>query len=107
MVRISSSFCTGNWKMRMTTMMSLGMGTPPPQKTTMMSQLRRTRRQGVSCEPGRLTRTTTETTVGTPMMEPIVMMAPPVTMALEMMAATRAAVTMMSAQVLRSSAVGS
>jgi hypothetical protein len=104
MVRISSSFCTGNWKMRMTTMMSLGMGTPPPQKTTMMSQLRRTRRQGVSCEPGRPTRTTT---VGTPMMEPIVMMAPPVTMALEMMAATRAAVTTMSAQVLRSSAVGS
>jgi hypothetical protein len=44
-----------------------------------------------------------ETTVGTPMMEPIVMTAPPVTMALEMMAAAMA----MSTQVLRSSALGS
>jgi hypothetical protein len=50
---------------------------------------------------------TMETTVGTPMMELIVMTTPPVTTALEMMAATGAAVMVMSAQVLRSSAVGS
>jgi hypothetical protein len=52
-------------------------------------------------------KTTTEMTVGTSTTEPIVMMAPLVTTALEMMAATGAAVTVMSAQVLRSSAVGS
>jgi hypothetical protein len=50
---------------------------------------------------------TIETMVGTPMMEPIVMTAPPVRMALEMMATMGAAVTAMSAQVLLSSAVGS
>jgi hypothetical protein len=44
---------------------------------------------------------------GTPTMEPIVKTAPPVTMALEMMAATGAVATVMSAHVLRSSAVGS
>jgi hypothetical protein len=47
------------------------------------------------------------TTVGTLTMEPIVMMAPPVTTALEMMAATGAAVMAMSSQVLWSSDVGS
>jgi hypothetical protein len=57
--------------------------------------------------PGRPTKMTTETTVGTPMMEPIVMMAPPVMTALEMMAATGEAATAMSTQVLRSSVVGS
>jgi hypothetical protein len=101
MARISSSFSKGNWKTRMMMTMSLGMR----RKTT--SRLRRTRWQGVSCVPRRLTKMMTEMTVGTPMMEPIVMMAPPVTTALEMMAATGAAATVMSAQVLRSSAVGS
>jgi hypothetical protein len=48
-----------------------------------------------------------KTTTGTPMMEPIVMMAPPVRTALEVMAVMGAAVMVMSAQVLRSSAVGS
>jgi hypothetical protein len=48
---------------------------------------------------------TTETTAGTPTMEPIVMTAPPVTTALEMMAATGAAATAMSAQVLSSAVV--
>jgi hypothetical protein len=57
--------------------------------------------------PGRPTKMTTETTVGTPMTEPIVMMAPPVTTVLEMVAVTGAASTVMSAQVLRSSVVGS
>jgi hypothetical protein len=52
-------------------------------------------------------KTTIETTAGTPMTEPIVMMAPPVMTALEMMAVTGAAATVMSPQVLRSSAVGS
>jgi hypothetical protein len=75
------------------------------RKTT--SRLRRTRRQGVSCTPGHPTKTMTEMTAGTPTMEPIVMTALPVTMALEMMAATGAAVTAISAQVLRSSVVGS
>jgi hypothetical protein len=37
MVRISSSFSMGNWKMRKTTMMSLGMGTTPPQKRRKMT----------------------------------------------------------------------
>jgi hypothetical protein len=40
------------------------------------------------------------TMVGTPTMEPIVMMALPVTTTLEMMAAMGAAATVMSAQVL-------
>jgi hypothetical protein len=87
-------------------MTSLGIGMTPPQKrrkTT--SRLRRTRRQGVSCTPGCLTKMTT--TMGTLMTEPIVMTAPPVTTPLEMMAATGAAATAMSAQVLQSSAVGS
>jgi hypothetical protein len=74
-------------------MTNLGMGTTP-QKTTTMSRLRRTRRQGVSCAPGCPTRTTTETMAGTPMMETIVMTA------LEMMASTGAVATSMSAQVL-------
>jgi hypothetical protein len=56
---------------------------------------------------GHPTKTTMETTVGTPMTEPIVMMAPPVTTALEMMAVMGAAATVMSAQVLRSSAIDS
>jgi hypothetical protein len=99
MVRISSSFSAGNWKMRTMTTTSLGMGTTPPQKRRKMtSRLRRTRRQGVSCAPGHPTKTTTE---------PIVMTTPPVMTALEMMAATGAAVMVMSAEVLRSSAVGS
>jgi hypothetical protein len=85
--------------------MSLVMGMTPPQKTT--NQLRRTQRQGVSCAAGCPMKTMTETTAGTPMTEPIVMTAPPVTMALEMMAATGAAAMVMSAHVLRSSAVGS
>jgi hypothetical protein len=87
-----------------TTMMSLGMGTTPPQerrKTT--SQLRRTRRQGVSCAPGR----PMKMTAGTATTVLIVMMAPPVTTVLEMMVATGAAATVMSVQVLRSSTVGS
>jgi hypothetical protein len=108
MVRISSSFSTGNWKMRATMTMSLGMGTTPPQeRRKTMSRLRRTRRQGVSCAPGHLTKMTTETTAGTPMTESIVMTAPPVMTALEMRAVTGAAATAMSAQVLRSSVVGS
>jgi hypothetical protein len=105
MARISSSLSTGNWKTRTT---SLGMGMTPPwkrRKTT--SQLKRIRRQGVSCASGRLMKTTTETMAGTPMTEPIVMTAPPVMMALEMMAVMGAATMVMSAQVLRSSAVGS
>jgi hypothetical protein len=57
--------------------------------------------------PGHPMKTTTETTAGTPTMEPIVMTAPPVTTVLEMMAATGEAATVMAAQVLRSSAVGS
>jgi hypothetical protein len=90
MVRISSSFSTGNWKSR-----------------KMTSRLRRTRQQGVSCAPGRPTKMTMETTVGTPTTVLIVMTGPPVTTALEMMVATGVAVTVMSAQVLRSSVVGS
>jgi hypothetical protein len=62
---------------------------------------------GVSCAPGRPTKTMMETTVGTPTMEPIVMTTLPVTTALEMMAATGATVTAKLAQVLRSSVVGS
>jgi hypothetical protein len=49
----------------------------------------------------------TETTVGTRTIESIVMTAPPVTTALEMMAATGVAVMAMSAQVLQPSDVGS
>jgi hypothetical protein len=108
MARISSSFSTGNGKMRTMMTMSLGMGTTPPRKRRKkMSRLRRTRRQGVSCTPGHPTKTTMEMTAGTPMTEPIVMTAPPVTTALEMMAAMGAAAMAMSAQVLRSSVVGS
>jgi hypothetical protein len=47
------------------------------------------------------------TMAGTPTTEPIVMTAPPVTTALEMMAATGAAAMVMSAQVLQSSVIGS
>jgi hypothetical protein len=80
MARISSSFSTGNWKTRTTTTMSLGMGmTPPRKRRKMTSRLRRTRRQGVFYMPGRPMKAMTETTVGTPTMEPIVMMALPVT----------------------------
>jgi hypothetical protein len=106
MARISSSFSTGNWKMRTMMMTSLGMGTTPPQKMTMMSRPRRTWRQGVSCAPGHPTKMTMETMTGTPMTEPIVMMALLVMTVLEMMAATGAAATAMLAQVLQSSAVG-
>jgi hypothetical protein len=49
----------------------------------------------------------TETIVGTPTMEPIVMTALPVMTALEMMTAMGAVATTMLAQVLRSSVVGS
>jgi hypothetical protein len=108
MARISSSFSTGNWKMRTMMTMSLGMGTTPPRKRRKkMSRLRRTRQQGVSCTPGHPTKTMMEMTAGTLMTEPIVMTAPPVTTALEMMAAMGAAAMAMSAQVLRSSVVGS
>jgi hypothetical protein len=108
MARISSSFSTGNWKMRTMMTMRLGMGTTPPRKRRKMtSQLRRTRWQGVSYALGRLMKMTTEMMVGTPMMEPIVMTAPPVMTALEMMAATGAAATAMSVQVLQSNVVGS
>jgi hypothetical protein len=108
MAMISSSFLSGNWKTRMTMTTSLGMGmTPPRKRRKMMSRLRRTRRQGVSCVPGRPTKTMTKTTARTPMMEPVVMMALPVMTALEMMGATGAAAMAMLAQVLRSSAVGS
>jgi hypothetical protein len=100
MVRISSSFSTGNWKMRTMMTMSLGMGTTLPRKMMMTSQLRRTQRQGVSCAPGRPMKMTTEMMAGTPMTEPIVMTTLPVTTVLEMMAATGAAVTVMLAQVL-------
>jgi hypothetical protein len=104
MARISSSFSTGNWKMRTTMMTSLGMGmTPPRKRRKTMSRLRRTRLQRVSCAPGHPTKTTAETSTT----EPIVMIAPPVTTALEMMAATGAAAMAMSTQVLRSSIVGS
>jgi hypothetical protein len=104
MARISSSFLTRNWKMRTTMMMSLGMGTTPPrERRKMTSGLRRTRRQGVSYVPGH----PTKTTAGTPTTEPIVMMAPPVTTALEKMAATGAAAMVMSTQIFRSSTIGS
>jgi hypothetical protein len=82
MARISSSFSMGNWKTRMTTTMSLGMGMTPPQERR-------------------------KTTVGTLTTELKVMTVPPVMTALEMMVATWAVVTEMSAQVLRSSVVGS
>jgi hypothetical protein len=108
MVKISSSFSTGNWKTRTMAMMSLGMGTTPLRKRRKtMSRLRRTRRQGVSYAPGHPTKMMTETTTGTLIMEPIVMKALPVMRTLEMMAAMGAVATAMSAQVLRSSAVGS
>jgi hypothetical protein len=108
MARISSSFSMGNWKTRMMTTMSLGMGTTPPRKRRKtMSRLKRTRRQGVSCAPGHPMKMMMEATAGTQTMEPIVMTAFPVMTALEMMAATGAAATTMSAQVLRSSVVGS
>jgi hypothetical protein len=83
--------------------MSLGMGTTPRKRRKTTSRLRRTRRQGVSCAPGR----PTKTTAGTLTTEPIVMTTPPVMTALEMMVATGAAATVMSAQVFRSSVVGS
>jgi hypothetical protein len=108
MARISNSFSTGNWKMRTKMTMSLEMGTTPPrERRKTMSRLRRTQQQGVSYALGRLMKTTMETTARTLTMEPIVMMAPPVMTVLEMMAVTGAAVMVMSAQVLRSSAVGS
>jgi hypothetical protein len=104
----SSSFSTVNWKTRTTMMTRLGMGmTPPRKRRKTTSRLRRTRRQGVSCAPGHPMKTTTETMAGTPKTEPIVMMAPPVKTVLEMMAATGAVAMAMSAQVLRSSVVGS
>jgi hypothetical protein len=80
---------------------------PPRKRWKMMSRLRRTRRQGVSCAPGRPMKTMMETTVGTPTMELIVMMALSVMTALEMMAVTGATAMAMSVQVLRSSAVDS
>jgi hypothetical protein len=46
-------------------------------------------------------------TAGTPMMEPIVMMAPPVMTTLEVMAVMGAVAMAMSTQVLRSSVIGS
>jgi hypothetical protein len=101
MARISSSFSMGNWKTRTMTTMSLGMGmTPPRNRRKTTSRLRRTRQQGVSCAPGHPTKIMTETTAGALTTEPIVMMAPPVTTTLEMMAATGASVTVMSVQVL-------
>jgi hypothetical protein len=57
--------------------------------------------------PGHPMKMVTETTVGTRTIESIVMTAPPVTTALEMMAATGVAVMAMSAQVLQPSDVGS
>jgi hypothetical protein len=74
-------------------------GTTPVQKrrrTT--SRPRRTRRQGVSCTPGRLTKMM----VGTLMTEPMAMTAPPVMTVPEMMAVTGAAAMTMatSAQLL-------
>jgi hypothetical protein len=56
---------------------------------------------------GRPMKMTTEMTAGTLTMKLIVMTSPPVMTALEMMAATGAVVTVMSAQVLQSSIVGS
>jgi hypothetical protein len=63
------------------------------------------RRQGVSYAPGRLTKTTTEMTAGTPTMEPTTTMAPPVMTVPEMMAATAATTMTMatSARFLQSS----
>jgi hypothetical protein len=55
---------------------------------------------------GRLAKMMMETAVGTPTMEPIVMMALLVMTTLEMMATTGATTMVMSAQVLRSSAIG-
>jgi hypothetical protein len=74
-----------------------------------MSQPRRTQRLGVSCTPGHLTKTTTETMVGTPTTEPTVMMAPPVMTVPETMAVTAVVVMTMvtSARFLQSSAVDS
>jgi hypothetical protein len=57
--------------------------------------------------PGHPMKTTTETTAETLTTESIVMIAPLVMTALEMMAATGEVAMAMSAQVLRSSAVGS
>jgi hypothetical protein len=76
MARTSSSSSTGNWNMKMTTTLCPRKGTTPPQKRrTTMSRPRRTQRQGVSCAPGRLTKTTagTLTTEPTTMMAPLVM----------------------------------
>jgi hypothetical protein len=83
--------------------------TPPRKRRMTMSQPRRTRRQGVSCVPGRLMKMMTETTAGTPMTEPTVMTAPPVMTVLEMMAATAAAAMTMATSVrfLQSSAIDS
>jgi hypothetical protein len=83
-VRTSS---TGNWKMKMMTTMCPGKGTTPPRKRRMMmSRLRRTQRQGVSCALGRLTKTMMEMTAGTPTMEPTETMAPLVMMVMAAMA---------------------
>jgi hypothetical protein len=75
----------------------------------MTSRPRRTRRQGVSCTPGHLTKTTTETMTGTPTTEPMAMMAPPAMTVPEMMAATVAAFLTMETSVrfLQSSAIDS
>jgi hypothetical protein len=76
----------GNWKMKMTTMMCPRKGTTPPQKRRrMMSQPRRTRRQGVSYAPGHLMKTTEATAT----MAPLVMTVP------ETMAATTVVAMMM------------
>jgi hypothetical protein len=93
---------------KMMTMTCPGKGTTPPQKRRMMmSRPRRTRRQGVSCTPGHLTKTTMEMTAGTPTMEPTATLAPLVMMVSEMTAATAAAAMMMAtlAQFLQSSII--
>jgi hypothetical protein len=63
--------------------------------------------QGVSYASGHLTKTTMETTAGTPMTEPMAMMSPLVMTVPKMTAATVAAAMMMvtSARFLQSSAI--
>jgi hypothetical protein len=74
----------GNWKMKM---------------MMMMSRPRRTQQQGVSYVPGHLTKMTTETMMGTPMMELTETMAPPLMMVPETMATTVAAAMTMATAV--------
>jgi hypothetical protein len=84
-------------------------GTTPRKRRMTMSRPRRTRRQGVSCVPGRLTKAMTEMTAGTPTTELTAMMAPPVMTVPETMAVIAATTMTMatSTRFLQSSVVDS